>query len=360
MAASRTGHRPSVTSRGLWAAAKSRVGCGPAPQLDRPCLPPSTLGQERHGCSSAARRGARREGGGRPWTGAGLSLEQWLPGACAPATALCSGQAFGVQGWGRGQAFLGWACRVRRGVGLQVQATGTSSSSAGPGPGVRGALAARAAGQARAAGWRSPHFLLARRLQAPREQRVDCASSWACSPPGRCPCRAPWATLVSGAKQGSSGQAARAQRAGGHGHRPRPGSLGACPEPSWPATRPAGLPESSGSSQAVSAVPAPHLLLCRHFLSPAHGSPAPAPAQPRPPVSCDAHHHPSAPLDQRQTPPAVRPARPPHHWASGDAQRSELASGGPRGPGPSVSKWAERKQRNCARRPASSTPPANI
>lgn len=286
--------------------------------------------------------------------GAGRSLEQRLPGACAPATAHCSGQAFGVQGWGRGQAFLRWACGCRavwasrsRPLGPPAPLLGPSLASAGPWR--RGLLA----GAPLISSWPEGS-------RRPREQRVDCASFWARSPPGCCPCRAPWATLVSVAKQGSSDHAARAQRAGGRGHRPRPGSLGACPEPSWPATRPAGLPESSGSSQAVSAVPAPHLLLCRHFLSPAHGSPAPAPAQPRPPTSCDSHHHPSAPLEQRQTPPAVRPARPPRHRASGDAQRSGLASGGPWGPGPSVSKWAERKQRNCARRPASSTPPANI
>ncbi|XP_045022269.1 basic salivary proline-rich protein 1-like [Bubalus bubalis] len=116
----------------------------------------------------------------------------------------------------------------------------------------------------------------------PREQRVDCASFWACSPPGRCPRGALGVMFVFVAKRESSGQAARAQRTNGLRYQPQAQE----PRSRQPVLDPAGLPPSppwppeAPRRQPGSSVPALRLVLCRHLPSPAHGmrlsSPRPA------------------------------------------------------------------------------------
>lgn len=171
------------------------------------------------------------------------------------------------------------------------------------GPGGEGCRAGRAAG------WRSPHFLLARRLRRPREQRVDCASFGAGSPPGRCPCRAPWAMFAFRAKPGSSGQPARAQGQPAMG--PAAGRSPGAREPGSP----------SGAEQAQQPLPA-------------SASPAAATRQwrPRPPSS----------LTPATTCPPCCPStvRPVTEHLGGPTLRAGF--GGHRGPG----SQCPRRQRN--------------
>ena len=239
------------------------------PLASHPYLPLSTLSQERP--SACLRPLAGKEAASGPASARsrafpGHMLQPW------PSTGRRAGLSGGRAGWGCGlSVHTAQPCqRPPRGP-----SPGPLHSSAGPARCPRG-LAVRAAG------WRSLISSWPAGSGRPREQRVDCASFWACSPPGRCPRGALGVMFVFVAKRESSGQAARAQRTNGLRYQPQAQE----PRSRQPVLDPAGLPPSppwppeAPRRQPGSSVPALRLVLCRHLPSPAHGmrlsSPRPA------------------------------------------------------------------------------------
>lgn len=176
---------------------ESRVGHGPAPLQPDPCptltrTPPPAGKTQVLVWGQRAREAAGgqcpRQGPPRPGAGSAQAL-------CTP----CSGRAFPSLPNGGHRRGRGPGPGVGRGLpgpkgrwagtlvgSLPLPGAGCSRSSPGPGPGVHRALAVRSAGRARAAGWRSPHFLLAHRLRAALGTKGGL-----CPVLGRCPRRGP-------------------------------------------------------------------------------------------------------------------------------------------------------------------------
>lgn len=270
MAASGMDRRPCPLRpvQGALGSGEGRGRAWASPWPVRPCLPLSTLSQERpSACLRPLWGGGRRR--------ASLSPEQGLARTRAPAMAL-----HGAQG-----RPLWWACRV--GVwALCPHRSAPPEPSPGPlprGPPLLcGPCPVSTGPGLRAARWRGLISSWPAGSGQPREQRVDCASFWACSPPGRCPRGAPGVMLAFVAKRESSSQAARAQRTDGLGYQPRAQE----PRSRQPVLDPSGLPPSPHQLpeaprwQPGSSMPAPRRLLCRHLPSPAHSmclsSPSPA------------------------------------------------------------------------------------
>lgn len=76
---------------------------------------------------------------------------------------------------------------------------------------------------------------------------------------------------------------------------------GACPRLSSPPSPPV-TTVHAGTSATTSLWVFPCLRLCRHFLSPGHGSwlSSPSPSVPRSPIACDTSHHPSTLMGQKE------------------------------------------------------------
>lgn len=162
--------------------------------------------------------GAEGAGRGEGW-GAQSRLPSRGTGGCGPGlpgpsqTPLCAGPEGGEAGSrplpGAAPPTLRWALPWR------PPASGRRACRAGEGC------------------WLAlPHFLLARRLQQPQEQRVDCASFWARSLAGPLPLPGPVGSAHVCSYGSSSLRGPSEQRAVGTSY--RPGSLGVCPGPSSP------------------------------------------------------------------------------------------------------------------------------
>lgn len=275
---------PSVLSRGLWEAGRVGVGRGPAPgQSDRASH-----------CAPSARRAPARVCG--PWG------EEAAGGPASARSRAFPGRVLRPWPSTGHRADLWWAC----GVGVWALCPHRSAPpEPSPGPLPRappllcGPCPVSTGPGLRAAGWRGLISSWPAGSGRPREQRVDCASFWACSPPGRCPRGAPGVMLAFAAKL--LGLSARTASGTSRGPRsPGAGSLSWTQLACHPS--PTSCPKPQGGSRAAPCLPrtASCADTCRHqptaCVCPAPAQPSPAPPCPVMPVTpCHPAAHPGLP-----------------------------------------------------------------